>query len=182
MYCGKRHQPNIPKASILWLAGVNLPVTLEAQSGANVTVECSYPTTLGNVVRHFCREDGKFTCANLISMFSFKRAARDRLSMREGKEHGTYAVTIFAVRRNDSGRYRCEVEQYGDNITRQCLTQIRLVVSGKRASFPVQLNDQCTRGSGAFCRRLPRTSVLAVASDLSLLFATPYLFPHARSC
>lgn len=108
---------------------VNLPVTLEAQPGENVTVECRYPTTAGTIARHFCREDGKFTCANLISVSQVKHAIKGRFSMRAGKEHGVFAVTIFTLSRKDSGRYRCDMEKFDNNITSECLTRISLIVS-----------------------------------------------------
>lgn len=124
-----------------------MAVNLEAQSGENVTIECRYPTTAGSIVKHFCKEAGNFTCTMQISVYKANQATRDRVSIRDRKEHGVYAVTITALSRNDSGRYRCFTEKSDDDTARECLTQISLTVSSKHGAFSLILTDKLAKRS-----------------------------------
>lgn len=129
--CWKKH-----KTSVLWLAGVNLTANLEAQPGQDVTIECSYPTTARNTVKHFCREEENLTCLIKISVFETDRAIRDRFSIKDRKAHGVYAVTISALSENDSGRYRCFMEDVS-NDKKTCLKKVSLIVSGEENIFHI---------------------------------------------
>lgn len=155
------------------MAGVNLAVTLEAQPGENVTIECRYPTTAGSIIKHFCREEGNVTCTTQLSVFSVSQAKQGRFSIRDRGEPGAYTVTMSALSRNDSGRYRCVMEKSSEDTTRECLTQISLTVSCKHVSFSLTLTDKPASRSVEPTSSEPRR--FGRYCNSSLLFSSRYL-------
>uniref|UniRef100_A0A096MFF9 Ig-like domain-containing protein n=1 Tax=Poecilia formosa TaxID=48698 RepID=A0A096MFF9_POEFO len=106
-------------------AGDSATVEQTARPGESVSITCKYSQATENGIKHFCRGDGNFSWTKMISAQHSNYTKREKISLSVDKQRGLFEVNIFTVTQEDSGKYRCALEE-NDIIT--CLQEVVLHV------------------------------------------------------
>ncbi|XP_014849635.1 PREDICTED: CMRF35-like molecule 8 [Poecilia mexicana] len=111
--------------AVNWSHCDSATVEQTARPGESVSITCKYPQATENGIKHFCRGDGNFSWTKMISAQHSNYTKREKISLSVDKQRGLFEVNIFTVTQEDSGKYRCALEE-NDIIT--CLQEVVLHV------------------------------------------------------
>ncbi|XP_016517970.1 CMRF35-like molecule 8 [Poecilia formosa] len=111
--------------AVNWSHCDSATVEQTARPGESVSITCKYSQATENGIKHFCRGDGNFSWTKMISAQHSNYTKREKISLSVDKQRGLFEVNIFTVTQEDSGKYRCALEE-NDIIT--CLQEVVLHV------------------------------------------------------
>ncbi|XP_072846700.2 CMRF35-like molecule 8 isoform X6 [Pogona vitticeps] len=90
--------------------GLYCPDEVHPSVGGSLSVSCQYKQGLEKYSKFWCKETARIYCSALVKSQSDGKGIKQRISIRDNKEKQYFEVIMSNLTKEDSGVYRCGID------------------------------------------------------------------------